>query len=761
MALVLALEPDLRQAALLKRVITERVQAEVVVVDSRDAAVEALGARVPDVILLTALLSPRDEDELIAHLRTLPGADHVQTHTIPQLASAQAVAEPAQPGGLLKRFRKKKAAPPLAGFDPVAFADEVREFVARAEELKGHTAPGLVSRATAPPPLVGIERSDDVVADTAAAGSAWSSPFEWKRADPAAPVDVPAARPAAETPRRSLISSMPIAVMAEAAEQRHEQEARSAAATSALDAALNVGAAIRSTDAAGHDSDATADQEHDRRWREADSTEREQQRIAAEAEWLRLVEREAAEREALRLQAEAAEKERRSAAETALRLQREADEERERVRVAAAAAERERLRLESEAAERERERARVEAEAAERERVRAAAELAEKERLRLAAEAAERERLRLVAEAAERERVRLELEAAVERERLRVAAELAEKERLRAAAEVAERERVRLAAEAAERERVRLAAEAAKKEQARLAAEAAEERERLRLAAEAAKKERARVEAEAAAERKRLQLAADAARKETARLAAEAAAAERERVRLAAEAARKEQSRLEAEAAAERKRLQLAAEAARKEQARLAAEGAAERERFRVAAQASTNGQARLEAEAARREQIRLEDEAATDRETRRLTSEAAARERRQHSNAVDPMADDEREDLSGPAGHRDHDGDAFADFRIGADARRAPLLSLPLAFWTSSKAPAKPAQSAAGGDPLRDLIAGLSLALVAGVRYGSGCRIRRVRVPAADPPRMRGARPLIVSRRLLDETRARETSAE
>ncbi|MEO8521562.1 MAG: hypothetical protein ABI603_09375, partial [Acidobacteriota bacterium] len=73
--LVLAVEPDQHQAQVLERVIRQRVKADFVVVDSRDAAIAALSARVPDVILLTALLSPRDEDEMVAHLRTLPGAD--------------------------------------------------------------------------------------------------------------------------------------------------------------------------------------------------------------------------------------------------------------------------------------------------------------------------------------------------------------------------------------------------------------------------------------------------------------------------------------------------------------------------------------------------------------------------------------------------------------------------------------------------------------------------------------------------------------
>ena len=54
MALVLAIEPDLRQAGILKRIVKEQVRAELVLVDTRDAALAALTARVPDVILVTA-----------------------------------------------------------------------------------------------------------------------------------------------------------------------------------------------------------------------------------------------------------------------------------------------------------------------------------------------------------------------------------------------------------------------------------------------------------------------------------------------------------------------------------------------------------------------------------------------------------------------------------------------------------------------------------------------------------------------------------
>jgi CheY-like chemotaxis protein len=107
MPIVLAIEPDLRQAAIIKRIVRDKIHADVVVVDSRDAALDAIRTSIPDVLLLSALLSPRDEDELIAHLRLLDGAEHLQTHTIPQLASTSGDRESGRGRGLLGMFSRK------------------------------------------------------------------------------------------------------------------------------------------------------------------------------------------------------------------------------------------------------------------------------------------------------------------------------------------------------------------------------------------------------------------------------------------------------------------------------------------------------------------------------------------------------------------------------------------------------------------------------------------------------------------------------
>ena len=86
----------------------------------------------PDLILLSALLSPRDEDALIAHLRSLDGASHLQTITIPQFRTGPAQA-PEKKGGL---FSKKSKAPAPTGADPMAFAEEVVAHLKEACEIR-------------------------------------------------------------------------------------------------------------------------------------------------------------------------------------------------------------------------------------------------------------------------------------------------------------------------------------------------------------------------------------------------------------------------------------------------------------------------------------------------------------------------------------------------------------------------------------------------------------------------------------------------
>jgi hypothetical protein len=184
--LVLAIEPDLRQAAIVKRIVREKVLADVVVVDSPDAALAAMRTTVPDVLLLSALLSPRDEDELVAHLRTLEGAEHLQTHTIPLLASALGPGEGRATRGLLAAFRrKKKPEPPPSGCDPDLFAEEIRVFIQRAADMKRERsnaprAAAMVRLTDAAAVREGAIPTPAQAGPASAPCSSWASPFEWK-----------------------------------------------------------------------------------------------------------------------------------------------------------------------------------------------------------------------------------------------------------------------------------------------------------------------------------------------------------------------------------------------------------------------------------------------------------------------------------------------------------------------------------------------------------------------------------------------------
>ncbi|HEY3883718.1 MAG TPA: hypothetical protein VGL62_00825 [Vicinamibacterales bacterium] len=215
MPLVLAIEPDLRQAAIVKRVVREKVQADVAVVDSRDAALEAIRARVPDVLLLSALLSPRDEDELISHLRTLNNADHLQTHTIPLLASSLQRNEDGAAQGLLSRFRRKKETAVVSGCDPDAFAEEVRVFLERAEEKKRERELSGREHHVIAAPVAGLTAAaaadpSDPAASGSSSSSSWDSPFEW----PATNREGSAPQPASAEPGPELVLNAELQIAA-------------------------------------------------------------------------------------------------------------------------------------------------------------------------------------------------------------------------------------------------------------------------------------------------------------------------------------------------------------------------------------------------------------------------------------------------------------------------------------------------------------------------------------------------------------------
>ena len=127
MPVILAIEPDRRQRDALAAVVRQRVGAELILADTTEHALEAIGNRVPDLVLVPALLSPQDDAALAAALRVIAAAAHVRTLTIPMLA-AHAEAMPSS--GLLSRWRRGRSASPAQnGCDPAVFAEQIGTYL--------------------------------------------------------------------------------------------------------------------------------------------------------------------------------------------------------------------------------------------------------------------------------------------------------------------------------------------------------------------------------------------------------------------------------------------------------------------------------------------------------------------------------------------------------------------------------------------------------------------------------------------------------
>src|SRR3979411_3138942 len=106
MSLILAIEPDRRQGAALTSVIRRHVGADLILSETTERALDAIGSRVPDLVLVPALLSPQDDAALAAALRVIAAAAHVRTLTIPVFSNG---ASHSQGGGLLARFRRGRS----------------------------------------------------------------------------------------------------------------------------------------------------------------------------------------------------------------------------------------------------------------------------------------------------------------------------------------------------------------------------------------------------------------------------------------------------------------------------------------------------------------------------------------------------------------------------------------------------------------------------------------------------------------------------
>jgi CheY-like chemotaxis protein len=138
MSYVLAIEPNREHADLLRERVSRRHGAAVVV-ESVDSAMPAIERELPSVILVSALLPPRDEQGLIDRLRTLPWSAAPQiliTPSLPQVDAARAQARTRR-----RLFDRRARAPQAAEQLPSAFDDQLSQYLAFAEARRSAFVP--------------------------------------------------------------------------------------------------------------------------------------------------------------------------------------------------------------------------------------------------------------------------------------------------------------------------------------------------------------------------------------------------------------------------------------------------------------------------------------------------------------------------------------------------------------------------------------------------------------------------------------------
>ena len=140
MYLIIAIEPDRDQAAQLKDLVRRHTAAELILTETTERAIDAIEQRVPDLVLIPALMSPEDDEALTTALRVTEDAKHVQTLTIPLLGAPQSRS---LPQGVLSRLRGQQPRPAAPdSCDPKLFAEQITEYLQRVAKDRSNLPSG-------------------------------------------------------------------------------------------------------------------------------------------------------------------------------------------------------------------------------------------------------------------------------------------------------------------------------------------------------------------------------------------------------------------------------------------------------------------------------------------------------------------------------------------------------------------------------------------------------------------------------------------
>jgi CheY-like chemotaxis protein len=136
---MLAIEADPEERAALERALRLHVRAEVLIVATIDAALDAIARFVPDLILTSTFLPLADEARLTAHLRRCPETSHTRVITLPQFVdpAERVAAGEERPSGaaVVLRFARRPRAL-VRRCDAELLGDHIESYLKQARALR-------------------------------------------------------------------------------------------------------------------------------------------------------------------------------------------------------------------------------------------------------------------------------------------------------------------------------------------------------------------------------------------------------------------------------------------------------------------------------------------------------------------------------------------------------------------------------------------------------------------------------------------------
>jgi hypothetical protein len=149
---ILAIEPDADRGALLRDLLRESLNTDLVVAASTAEAIEAMRDNRPDLILTSMLLAANEEQDLMAHLRATASVRHLPVLTIPVVTDLSVGAP--RSTGLFSRFLRRRQPQVWPAYNFNAVITRIEEALEQSAIAAARAEAERIEQATAVAPIV-------------------------------------------------------------------------------------------------------------------------------------------------------------------------------------------------------------------------------------------------------------------------------------------------------------------------------------------------------------------------------------------------------------------------------------------------------------------------------------------------------------------------------------------------------------------------------------------------------------------------------